>query len=74
MTYSERELTFTFAKNRQLFGEKSAPSEKILAARMRLTPAVYAPPGLYLSDFHWGVRVSISDYSGHGGYQTGTVE
>ena len=33
-------------------------------------------PGLYLSDFHWGVRVSTgydwpSDYSGHGGCQIG---
>ena len=33
-------------------------------------------PGLYFSDFHWGVRVSTSydwpsDYSGHGGCQIG---
>ena len=34
-------------------------------------------PGLYLSDFHWGVRefrLATSDYSGHGGCQIGTVE
>ena len=33
--------------------------------------------GLYLSDFHWGIRVSpgdYSDYRGYGGCQIGTVE
>jgi len=53
----------------------------------RLTPALwhYVVPstdtshltGLYLSDFHWRgseFRLALSDYSGHGGCQIGTVE
>jgi len=50
-----------------------------LTTLLYLTDHDWTVPGLYLSDFHRGVRVSTgydwpSNYSGHGGCQIGTVE